>query len=291
MDWLNATRTFCQVMDAGSFTEAAKVAEVSPSAISKRIEWLEKQLGVSLLVRTTRKIHLTEAGENFLPKAKKLVNGFDAVVSETQFGAETPTGMLRIAAPLSVGSAVLMPHIKAFLEQYPNIQIQLDVQSFGANPDLDHDLVICRLKEDFDSSAHRGVKLRSYRMGIYASPKYLAKHPPIDSVKELEKHKAIIANFQRQLGSIEMEGGVEISVANHNFVSENLDSLLYAAVSGMGIIYTTPNYIEPQLAAGELVQVLPSLISTEKQLWAFYPKSDFMPVRTRLFLDYIKAKI
>lgn len=291
MDWLSATRTFCQVVDVGSFTEAAKIAEVSPSAVSKRIEWLEKNLGVSLLVRTTRKIHLTEAGETFLPKAQHLIGGFDAVISETQFGAENPTGLLRIAAPLSVGSAILMPHIQAFLDQYPNIKIQLDVQSFGANPDLDHDLVICRLKEDFDSSAHRGVKLSTYQMGIYASPQYLAKHSPINSIEELEKHKAIIANFQRKLGSIEMENGIEISVKNHNFISENLDSLLYAAVSGMGVIYTTPNYIKPQLATKQLVQVLPNIISTEKQLWAFYPNSEFTPLKTRLFLDYIKARI
>jgi len=291
MDWLSATRTFCQVIEGGSFTEASKMAEVSPSAISKRIEWLEKHLGVSLLVRTTRQIHLTAAGEDFLPKAHSLIKQFDTMVSETQFGAENPTGMIRIAAPLSVGSTVLMPHIKDFLTQYPNLQIQLDVQSFGTNPDLDHDLVICRLKQDFDSSAHRGVKLKSYRMGIYASPEYIASHPAIKSIKDLEQHNAIIASFQRKQGTIELCDNIEVSVAKHNFVSDNLDALLYAAVSGMGIIYATQSYIANEIEAGQLVRVLPAVSSTEKELWAFYPKSDHMPLKTRLLLDFLKSKL
>jgi DNA-binding transcriptional LysR family regulator len=184
-----------------------------------------------------------------------------------------------------------MPHIKAFLDLHPAVKIQLDVQSFGTNPDLDHDLVICRLKEDFDSIAHRGVKLKSYRMGIYASPEYIRTHPAISTFKDLEQHKAIIADFQRRQGSLEMNGGESISLANHNFVSDNLDALLYAAVSGMGLIYATGDYIKREIAAGQLVRVLPEVTSTERQLWAFYPKSEHMPLKTRLFLDFLKQQL
>lgn len=291
MNWLSATRTFCQVLEHGSFTQASKIAEVSPSAISKRIEWLEKKLGVSLLVRTTRQIHLTAAGEEFLPKAQSLIKQFDSIITETQYGVENPTGMLRIAAPLSVGSSILMPHIKAFLAQYPAMQIQLDVQTFGTNPDLDHDLAICRLKQDFDSNAHRGVKLKSYRMGIYASPEYIANNPTITTVEDLKHHKAIIASFQRRQGTIELEGGVEVSIANHNFVSDNLDALLYAAISGMGVIYATADYIAREISAGQLVRILPQITSTEKELWAFYPKTEQVPLKTRLFLDFLKSRL
>jgi DNA-binding transcriptional LysR family regulator len=291
MDWLTATRSFCMVVEHGSFTEASKVAEVSPSAISKRIEWLEKSLKLTLFVRTTRQIHLTEAGHDFLPRANSLIGQFDSMITEIQFGAKHPSGMLRIAAPLSVGSSILMPHIEAFLDLHPAVKIQLDVQTFGSNPDLDHDLVICRKKEDFDSASHRGVKLKTYRMGIYASPDYLKKHPPITSISELEKHNMIIASFQRKLGVIEMNNGQEISLAKHNFVSDNLDALLYAAIVGMGVIFATRVYIKKEVDAGLLVPVLPEVKSTDRELWAFYPKTEHMPLKSRLFLDFIKGRL
>lgn len=291
MDWLTATRSFCQVVEQGSFTGASKVAEISPSAISKRIEWLEKQLKLTLFVRTTRQIHLTEAGEDFLPKADALIRRFDTMISETQYGSKHPIGMLNIAAPLSVGSSILMPHIEAFLALHTAVKIQLDVQSFGTNPDLDHDLVFCRKKEDFNSAAHRGVKLKTYQMGIYAAPSYLQRHAPITNLRELEQHNMIIASVQRQIGVLEMDNGDEVSLANHNFVSDNLDALLYAAIRGMGIIFATQAYIRKEVEAGLLVQVLPKIKSTDRELWAFYPRTEHMPLKSRLFLDFIKARL
>jgi DNA-binding transcriptional LysR family regulator len=290
MDWLTATRSFCQVVEQGSFTDASKVAEVSPSAISKRIEWLEKNLNLTLFIRTTRQIHLTEAGEDFLPRANGLIKQFDSMISDTHYGAKHPVGMLNIAAPLSVGSAILMPHIEDFLALYPTVKIQLDVQAFGENPDLDHDLVICRKKDDFNSAAHRGVKLKTYRMGIYASPDYLQKHTPINTFKDLEDHKIIIAGFQRKEGVVEMNNGEELSLSNHNFVSDNLDAMLYAARRSMGIIFATRVYIKKEVDSGQLVRILPEMQSTDRELWAFYPRTEHMPLKTRLFLDFIKAR-
>ncbi len=291
MDWLTATRSFCQVVEQGSFTGAAKLVDISPSAVSKRIEWLEKQLKLTLFVRTTRQIHLTEAGEDFLPRAESLIRRFDVMISDTQYGAKYPAGMLKIAAPLSVGSAILMPHIEEFLRLHSAVKIQLDVQNFGENPTLDHDLVICRKKEDFDSAAHRGVKLKTYRMGIYAAPDYLKRHPPITELKDLDSHNMIIAGFQRKVGILEMNNGEEVSLANHNFVSDNLDALLYAAVRGMGIIFTTRVYIQKEVDAGSLVPVLPHIRSTDRELWAFYPKTEHMALKSRMFLDFIKARL
>lgn len=291
MDWIITTRSFCHVAESASFTEAARLESVSPSAISKRIEWLEKNLGATLFIRTTRHIHLTEAGEAFLQRAHSFIKQFDTMVTETRDGSNSPSGLLRIAAPLSVGSSILMPHIEAFLEQHCKMKVQLDVQAFGTNPDLDHDLVICRKKEDFNSASHRGVKLKTYRMGIFAAPSYLDTHPKITSLKDLEDHKIIVAGFQAREGVVEMNTGEELSLVNHNFISENLDAMLYAAREGMGIILATPDYIRKELETGQLANILPQYQSLDRELWAFYPKSDHMPLKTRLFLDMLKSKI
>lgn len=291
MDWIITTRSFCQVAETKSFTEAAKIERVSPSAISKRIEWLEKNLGTTLFIRTTRHIHLTEAGESFLQRANCFIKQFDTMVSETRDGANHPSGLLRIAAPLSVGSTLLMPQIEAFLQQHEKMKVQLDVQAFGTNPDLDHDLVICRKKEDFNSASHRGVKLKTYQMGIFGAPDYLQAHQPIDTLEDVEQLNFIVAGFQARQGMVEMNNGRELSLANHNFISENLDAMLYAACQGMGLILATPEYIRKEIENGQLVNILPQYRSTERELWAFYPKSDHMPLKTRLFLDLLKREI
>ncbi len=291
MDWINTTRSFCHVAQSRSFTEAAKAEAVSPSAISKRIEWLEKNLGATLFIRTTRHIHLTEAGEAFLQRANCFIKQFDTMVSETRDGANSPSGLLRIAAPLSTGSSVLMPHIEDFLSRYGKMKVQLDVQAFGTNPDLDHDLVICRKREDFNSAAHKGVKLKSYRMSIFAAPSFLERIGEINDLRDIERYNIIVAGFQARLGIIEMDNGEELSVANHNFISENLDAMLYAACRGMGFILATPDYIRRETDTGQLVKVLPQYQSAERELWAFYPKSDHMPLKSRLFLDLLKSKI
>ena len=291
MDWLTATKSFCLLVKHGSFTDAANQAEISASAMSKRIDWLEKQLGLSLFVRTTRQVNLTEAGSEFLPRAQSLLRQFDSMITETQQSAQQPTGQLRIAATLAVGSTLLMPHIEHFLNQYPGVNIQLDVLPFGGGPDLDYDLVLCRKFEEFNSTAHRGVKLISYQMGLFAAPAYLASHPEITCLAELSDHKMILSNFYRKLGRLEMENGEVCLLNNYNFVTDHLEALLYAAVNGMGLLFVSPIYIKSELEKGQLVRVLPEMQTAEMQLWAFYPNTEFMPLKSRLFLDYLKQQL
>jgi DNA-binding transcriptional LysR family regulator len=291
MDWLTATRSFCQLVDKGSFTGAAGAEEVSPSAISKRIDWLEKQLGLTLFVRTTRQVNLTEIGQEFLPKARSLLKQFDSMVSDTQQIATQPSGLLKISATLAVGSALLMPIIEDFLLKYPALKIQLDVQSFGALPALDHDIVLLRRHEEFNSSAHRGINLISYQMQMYASPVYLTKHKKITSLAQAAKHKMILSNYYRKQGMITLETGETFGLTNYNFVSDHVEALLYGAVQGMGIIFVAPMYIKKELELGQLVPVLPEVKGIAMELWAYYPKTEFISMKSRLFLDFMKLRL
>jgi DNA-binding transcriptional LysR family regulator len=291
MDWLTATKSFHLLVEHGSFTAAADVAEISPSAMSKRIDWLEKQLGISLFVRTTRQVNLTEVGSEFLPKAKSFLKQFESMVSETKQNSGQPTGLLKIAATLITGSSLLMPHIKDFLASYPEVKIQLDVLPFGDVPDLEHDLVICRKFENFNSSAHKGTHLISYDIGLYGSPEYLANHAKIKKVGDVAQHKVLLTNYFRKMGKLEMGNGEYCPLTNFNFVTDNVEALLYATVNGMGLLFASPLYLKTELKKGLLVPILPELETSEMQLWGFYPKSDFMPVKTRLFLDFLKDRL
>ena len=291
MDWLTATKSFCLLVKHGSFTEAANIEEVSPSAMSKRIDWLEKQLGLTLFVRTTRQVKLTEVGSEFLPRAIELLKTFDDMVTETQQSALHPSGLIKIAATLAIGNTILMPHINAFLKLYPAVKIQLDVLPPGGLPDLDNDLVLCRKLEEFNSTAHRGSKLISYKLGLFASPEYLATHKTINRLEDLSNHKMILSNYYRKAGELLLDNGQVCPLENYSFVSDHFEALLYALLNGMGITFAPPMYIKNELAQGKVVRVLPEIQSEEMQVWAFYPNSEFMPLKTRLFLDYIKERL
>ena len=291
MDWLAATKSFCLLAEHGSFTKAAVLTDISPSAMSKRIDWLEKQLGLSLFIRTTRQVSLTEQGSDFLVKAQGVVNQFDNMITEAQQGAQQPSGMLKIAATLPVGSSILMPYIEGFLSLYPGIKIQLDVLPIGEGPKLDHDLVICRKYDDFDSATHKGMKLISYDIGLFAAPSYLAKHNKITSLAGAATHNMVLGSHFKKRGYIDMANGEVCPLTNFNFVSDHLDALLYAAVNAIGLLFISPLYIKKELEQGKLVRVLPEYKSTECQLWAFYPNMAFMPNKSRLFLDFLKARL
>ena len=265
MDWLTAVKSFCLLAENGSFTKAAQLTDISPSAMSKRIDWLEKQLGLSLFVRTTRQVNLTEQGNDFLAKAQGVINQFDNMITEAQQGAQQPSGLLKIAAPLPVGSSILMPYIDDFLTLYPGIKIQFDVLPIGEGPKLDHDLVICRKYDDFDSASHKGVKLISYNTGLYGAPKYLAKHKKITSLAEASEHNMVLGSHFKKMGYIEMANGETCQLKNFNFVSDHLDALLYAAVNAIGLLFISPLYIKKELAQGKLVPVLPEQKSKEFQ--------------------------
>jgi len=288
MDWLTATRSFTTLVEHKSFTVAAEHLEISASAMSKRIDWLEKQLGLSLFTRTTRQVNLTEEGHSFLPKANALLSQFEIMINHSHESTKVPTGTLKIAATLAVGSRVLLPHIRQFLSLYPQVNVQLNVLNPGALPDLQNDLVITRQYDEFDSLAHKGTRLLNYQMRLFASPHYIDKHPLIKNLQDLQAHKMLLSNYYQKKGHIELSDGTRFLFQNYNFVSDNLDSILEAAIQGMGLIFISPTYISKQLDEGSLVPLLPSLHSATKQLWAYYPKSTFVPLKTRLFIDHIK---
>ncbi|WMN61892.1 LysR family transcriptional regulator (plasmid) [Pseudoalteromonas xiamenensis] len=291
MDWLTAIKSFEILAQTGSFTKAADLLNISPSAMSKRIDWLEQQLGHTLLVRTTRHVSLTEQGALFLPRVKQWVADFDALLDEAQSSHLEPQGTLKIAATQAVGSTVLMPNIKTFLALYPKLTIHLNVLPPGAPPDLHHDLVITRYHEEFDSSSLVGRRLIDYQMQMFASPDYLKHHKRIVSLNDVSEHKMLLTNYYQKKGGLVLEDGRVFSFTNYNFVTDHLDAILKAAIQGMGIIFISPHYIEREIRLGLLVPVLPEIKSAKTQLMAYYPKTDFIPYKTKRFFEHLKQNL
>ena len=171
------------------------------------------------------------------------------------------------------------------------MSVQLNVLIPGNDPDLSHDLVITRYHEEFDSVSHKGTHLIDYQMSVFAAPSYLEKHPSINTVEDLAQHKMLLNNYYQQKGGILLENGEFVAFSNYNFVSENLDAILKAAIQGMGLIFISPDYVERELDMGVLAPVLPNVKSEVNRLWAYYPKTSFTPLKTRMFIDNLKQQM
>ncbi len=115
-------------------------------------------------------------GAEFFPKANALLRQFDSMITETQQSAMHPSGLLIVVASLAIGSTILMSHIEEFLKLYPLVKIQPTVLPTGNQLDLESDLVICLKLGEFNSTAHCGTNLISYKLGLFSSPEYLKTH-------------------------------------------------------------------------------------------------------------------
>ncbi|EEX94302.1 LysR family transcriptional regulator [Vibrio orientalis CIP 102891 = ATCC 33934] len=289
MDWIQSVQSYIRVVDEGSFNGAARKLNTTSSAISKRIHWLEERIGAQLLKRTTRSVTQTEAGALFYERAKVQLDGWQSIVDETRSVSETPVGLLKIGATLAVGSKFLVQYLNDFLKMYPDIRIQLITTTPGQLPALSLDLFISREIEQLNSLSFKATPLFEHKAGFYASPDYIKQHGEPQNVEQLAQHNMLNWGERTQREYI-LTNGRKLSLSG-NFATTNPEALFYAAKSGMGILLTNDVMIKEELRVGTLKRILPSITADEALVYAYYPKLDYQHTRTKLFLDYLKARL
>ncbi|KLV06151.1 LysR family transcriptional regulator [Photobacterium aquae] len=289
MDWITCTNSFVMVVNEGSLAQAATKLNTSSSALSKRLSWLEKQLGVQLLKRTTRSLTMTDAGRLFYQRSARLLDDWHQMLAETTSTYGEVSGVLRIGAPLATGSRLLVNYLAEFTQSYPNIQIELHTITPGQLPDLNLDLFISKELADFNSSSYIATKLFSFQTGFYAAPAYLDGKPAIESPEQLIQHNCLLFGSHGHEQEHLFENDIRLRLKG-NFTTQNPEALVAAAVAGMGIILASANTVKRELSKGLLVPVLPGLKQPLLSAYAYYPKLEFNHVKTKLFIDFIKAK-
>ena len=275
---------FVAVAESSSFTLAAKKLSTSVAQVSRRVAALEDRLAVKLLNRTTRKVTLTEAGMLYFQQCKHLVDGLEqAELAVTQMQT-TPKGLVRVTAPVTYGEMHLAPLINQFLEQYP----QVDVELVLTNQKLDLiesgvDLAI-RLGRLEDSTllARRLSTRQSY---VCASRSYLAQYGEPHTLSELSKHQCLVGSVdvwrfkdQQQSRSIRISGRLK---CNSGF------ALRDAAKRGLGLIQLPDYYIQQDLESGELIEVLAQYRDDKEGIWALFPSSVRLSPKVRLLVDFL----
>ncbi|MCK5665322.1 MAG: LysR family transcriptional regulator [Thiotrichaceae bacterium] len=280
---------FTAVIEHGSFTAAANALNISKPVVSKQVSQLEKQLGVQLIQRTTRRLHLTHAGEIFSRQAQRIMADIkEAELSVLPLQSE-PQGRLRISAPESLAMTLLPEALLSFQQLHP--KIDLDVRVTGRLIDLVEEGIDVSLRVgELEDSSLMARRLMSCQFHICASPDYLKQHAPIKHPTNLTQHNCLIysKNAKPDVWSFTDEQGKTLQIkVNGNLRSDAGQLLLDSALSGNGIFIGPTYMISQALENGRLRSVLDDYLMPESALYAVYPYTKLITPKVRAFVDYL----
>lgn len=289
--------TFLEVVRSGGFAAAARNLNQDPSSISRSIAALEDQLGARLFQRTTRKVSLTEAGSHFAARIEPVLAELDQAREDIRTDSAKPKGKLSLSASVAFGQVYVIPHISAFLERYP--EIDLDLKFTDRNVDLvaEHVDLAIRLGPSVDVDVI-AAKLRNTRYRVCASPDYIRKHGKPRHPRELANHRCVCFNlpdFRTQwsfrLGGDPIE---EIGITPRITVSGAL-ALRDAALAGLGPALLADWLIDGDLSNGTFIDLFPkhdvTATTFDTAAWLLYPSRIFLPRKTRVMIDFLRERL
>ncbi|MCL1124466.1 LysR family transcriptional regulator [Shewanella surugensis] len=290
MDWHKCGQSFIQIVEDQSFTKAATNLYTSSSSLSKHINWLEEQLGVQLLQRTTRKLDLTVEGEYFYEQAKLLLNDWEDLKEKVRSQSNEPRGILTIGISVIFSNLYIAPLLPSLLALYPELKINVRTLTYPLLHNVDHlDLYFSHKSPDFFSVNMDHHVIGQAYLKMFASPDYLLKNGTPKTLEDLSTHNCLMSTGSDSPHAWEFEKGGSIQVTG-NFMSDNSSTLVKAAVAGLGIVFTSPLAFNDELE-GALVPVLPEHHSRAWTIYAYYPKLKTLPFKTQSFLNYVEDKL
>lgn len=290
MDKVKQMWAFVDAVDKGSLARAALGQGITPVMLGRRIDALERRLGVKLLHRTTRHLTLTESGSLFLEHCRKLLADIEmaeTIVSEVRNQA---SGHLIVSAPAAFGRLHVAPHAPAFLAANPKVQISFNL--------TDH--VVDLVREGYELGIRIGgvldpsfvaVRLASNRRVVCGTPDYFARCGVPRTLDELAQHNCLAFNLQggQQRGWYFQVDGKPVTVKVNGNLDCNDGELLHRwASEGLGLAWRSTWEIQAQLAAGELITVLDEYALPDYDIMAVYMQQRHLPARVRSFIDTLK---
>lgn len=289
MSILPYLETFAAVVDKGSFTAAAEALGISKPVVSKQVSQLEQYLGVQLLHRTTRRLHLTDAGEIFARYSQQIVaEAQEAEQSVLPLQSE-PQGTLRITAPESLAASMLPDALLGFQQHFP--KVELDVRISGRFVDLVEEGIDVALRVGkLEDSSMIARRLLSCHFQVYGSPEYWKRHGVPNHPDELRTHNCLIYSQSPKPDTwiFKDSNGEDISIkVTGNLRSDAGRLLLDAVIDGQGIMvvpsYMVTDAIEKRLLEG----VLEDYSHAPVGLYAIYPQSKHVSTKVRAFVNYL----
>lgn len=288
-----ALSAFAAIVEHGSFARAAEQLGVTPSALSQTIRGLEERLGVRLLHRTTRSVAPSEAGARLMRRLGPALAELDAAVAELDPEAEAERGSLRLTMPRLIALRLLAPLLGRFQQAHPHIELEIAVEDtftdivkgrFDAGIRLgeavDRDMVALRLGDDL-------------RVGLVASPEYIARHGEPRKPRDLLRHRCI--NWRMPTSGtlfrweFEQRGRAFVMAVDGALIVNDTELAVEAAIAGAGIAYVSDAQVRDHVEAGRLVRMLGGWLPTIGGFFLYYPSHQVSP-SLRRWLDFLRAE-
>ncbi|MGE0764285.1 MAG: LysR substrate-binding domain-containing protein [Bdellovibrionales bacterium] len=288
---LNAALVFVKVIQAGSFSQAAKQLDMPISTVSAKVAALEKRLGVSLLKRTTRKLHLTDSGVAYFEHAVKAVSELQQAEVATALGQEEVQGKVKITAPVEMGMSTLTEVLAEFLKKHPKIKVELLltdrlVDLIGEGVDL-----AIRMGQLKDSSLI-SKKIGTAGFQLYAAPAYLKKAAPLKRPQDLEAHHCLIFSIlTTDYWFLRRGETVQKIKVQGPFAANNLIAIHRMAVEGYGVALLPSFLCQEDVEKNRLVHVLDSWSTDKNPVHLVYPQQKYLPKSTRAILDFLSVNL
>lgn len=283
--------SFVHVVGAGSFSAAAARMDVSKSLLSKKVTELEKLLGTQLLVRTTRRLNPTDAGQALYQKCERLFSDLEEAQQSVSNLHVVPRGHLRVVCTDILGEQYIARAAAEICAAHP--QLRVDVHVTMRTVDLvaeGYDLAV-RYGTLTDSSL-RARRVYSLPHVVCASPAYLARHGAPRSVEDLRQHNCVVATFEPCATWHFMVNGRDAAIdLQGNWRSNSGSALVTAALEGVGICRLPELYVREHLRSGRLVPLLEEFRSEPLPVWMVYPNARYTPAKVKLFVDYFAAHV
>lgn len=281
---------FVHVADAGSFNKAAQLVGLSTPALSKRISKLEENLGVQLIYRTTRRLSLTEAGENLYIHAKNIEGQVNDAIASVSSVSQGITGTIKMSVPTISGELLLAEAIAEFCQKYPNITVDMRLENDFVNL-VEEGLDLAIRTGKLEDSSLIAKPLIQSNWVVCCSPGYIEKYGAPETLDALKDHNCMAYTYQAQ-GSFDWRftsKGEDVSVRiGGSFTTNNAQALRKAALAGFGIAYVPKCCVHEDLMAGSLEVILTQYTARQLGVYAIYPFTKYLPAKLRLLIEHIK---
>lgn len=286
-------QVFLRVVEAGSFSEAARLLRMTPSTVSKLLARIEVRLGVRLLERSTRRLSLTAEGQLYYERSQALLAELDAVERELSQGAASTGGTVRVNASVAFGVLAVEPELPAFWQAYPNIVVDLSLSDEIVDLYLDRTDVAFRVGPLPDSGM-MARRIGVARRKIVASPGYLKRRGTPRTVEDLARHNCLGFNFRRAspVWPLKESGRIVDRAVKGSLLANNGETVRRMALAGVGLARLGDYHARADLASGRLVEVLSDAIEgDEEEIHAVYLGGARLPQRVRVFLDFVVPRL
>ncbi|MEL6435821.1 MAG: LysR family transcriptional regulator [Pseudomonadota bacterium] len=277
---------FARVVAAGSMSAAGRELGLSPAVVSKRLRRLEDRLGTRLLQRTTRQIALTEAGQGFYERVVAILAGIEEAESFVSRRSALARGTLKVSAPTSFGRMHIAPYLASFMGSNRDLTVNMQLSDELVDIVGEGFDVAIRIGELADSSLV-ARKLAPVRRVLCATPAYIEAHGSPSSLSDLSEHNCL-THSTSDTWRLEGPEGMQAFKPHGTMISNSSEVIREAVLAGVGISLRSTWDVGQDLAEGKLVRILDDYQgSTNTGIFAIYPSRQFLPVKVRLFIDYL----